>query len=161
MTSIIIMGLIAAALFGIVFVTKRRFGLLGLGLAAGYILAGLWTGNLTPIVADAGLVLVAPPLESVIAATLIILPALFLLARSPSTRSLLDRCLSAGFFVVLAMTLLLVPIESALILDGSGLKVYSFLAEYKSAIITICLLYAIFDIFTTKAVKTRNTSSKH
>lgn len=155
------MGLIAATLFSIVFVAKRRFGILGLGLTAGWMLAGLWAGNLTPIVADAGLVLVAPPLESVIAAMITILPALFLLPRSPATRTLVERVISAGFFVLLSMVLLLVPIESALILEGTGLTVYAFLVQYKAAIITICLVFALIDIVTSKATKTHNSASKH
>ena len=42
MNVVLIFGLLAVVLFGSAFVTRRRFGLLGLALAAGSILSGLW-----------------------------------------------------------------------------------------------------------------------
>jgi hypothetical protein len=158
MTFVVVLLLIAAALFIAAFITKRRFGVRGLALAAGAMLATLWVGDLTPIIAQAGFVLVKPPLESVVAAAVTLLPALLLLSSGPSYKSTGSRAIGALLFALLAIVLLLEPIQSAFIIDGSGEQVVAFLSEYRIVIITACLAVAILDLFVTKIPK---FSSKH
>jgi hypothetical protein len=158
MTFLVILLLLAASLFVIAFLTKRRFGVLGLALAAGAMLSSLWVADLTPVVAQAGLVLVKPPLESVVAAALILLPALLLLTSGLSYHSGMQRFVGALLFAVLATTLLLEPLGSALIIEGQGESVYDFLTTYHATIVTACLVVAIIDVIIAKAPK---IPSKH
>lgn len=158
MTFLVILLLLAASLFVIAFLTKRRFGVLGLALAAGAMLSSLWVADLTPVVAQAGLVLVKPPLESVVAAALILLPALLLLTSGLSYHSAMQRFIGALLFAVLATTLLLEPLGSALIIEGQGESVYDFLTTYHATIVTACLVVAIIDVIIAKAPK---IPSKH
>lgn len=158
MSFVVIFLLIIAALFAVAFFTKRKFGVLGLALAAGAMLSALWVGDLTPIIAQAGVVLIKPPLESVVAAGLILLPAVLLLSSGPSYRSKGQRVLGALLFAVFATTLLLEPLGSALIIEGVGRQVYDFFSEYQVAIITACLGVAIMDLLFTKTPK---VPSKH
>src|SRR3954465_8231908 len=120
MSFLIIFLIIIGILFATAYFTKRRFGVLGLALAAGAMLSTLWVGDLTPIIAQAGIVLVKPPLESVVSAALILLPALLLLSSGPSYKSQVQRLVGAGAFAVLAAALLLDPLGSALVIDGVG-----------------------------------------
>lgn len=158
MTFLVIFLLIVAALFFIAFLTKRRFGVLGLALAAGAMLSSLWVADLTPVVAQAGLVLVKPPLESVVAVALTLLPALLLLTSGPAYHSGMQRFFGAFLFALLATTLLLEPLGSALIIEGPGKDVYDFLTTYHVTIVTVCLVAAIIDVIITKAPK---IPSKH
>ena len=158
MTFVIIFLLLIAILFGIAFITKRRFGVLGLALAAGSMLSTLWVGDLTPIVAQAGFVLIRPPLESVVASVLILLPAMLLLTSGPSYSAGHQRVMGALLFAILATVLLLQPLGSALIIEGLGERVFDFMTTYQVVIITVCLTVAIMDLL---LAKTPKIPSKH
>jgi hypothetical protein len=153
MTFAIILAVIVASLFIAAFVTNRRFGIRGLALATGAMMATLWVGDLTPIIAQAGFVLVKPPLESVVAATLVLLPALLLLLSGPTYTSTISRIAGAALFALLGTVLLLEPIGSAFVIEGAGQQAYAVLTEYRVAIITACLVVAVFDIVFTKTPK--------
>jgi len=153
MTFLVILLLIIAVLFFIAFLTKRRFGVLGLALAAGAMLSSLWVADLTPVVAQVGLVLVKPPLESVVATALTLLPAILLLTSGPAYHSGMQRFFGAFLFALLAITLLLEPLGSALVIDGIGKDIYDVLGTYHVTIVTVCLVVAIIDVIITKAPK--------
>jgi hypothetical protein len=157
-TFVIIFILLIIALFGIAFMTKRRFGVLGLALAAGSMLATLWVGDLTPLIAQAGFILVRPPLESVVAALLTLLPAILLLTSGPSYHSARQRVVGALLFATLATVLMLDALGSALVIEGVGKLVFDFLVTNRVVIITVCLTVAIFDLL---AAKTPKIPSKH
>lgn len=154
---VIFLGVLAA-LFVVAFVTKRRFGVLGLALATGALMSSLWVGDLTPIIAETGVQLIKPPLESVVSAGLILLPAALLLLSGPTYRPGLSRSIGALLFMAFAGVLLLEPLGSALVIDGIGQTVYESLTAYRSQIITVCLIIALLDILGTKTPK---LSSKH
>lgn len=137
-------------LFILAYMTKRRFGVLGLALAAGAMVSSLWVGSLTPIIARAGIVLVQPPLQSVVAAALILLPAVLLLSSGPTYRSGLQRILGSTAFALLAISLLLEPLGTVLGIDGVARPAYDQLVRYHAVIVTACLAFAVFDLLTTK-----------
>ncbi|MFI5212524.1 MAG: hypothetical protein ACHQTE_01005 [Candidatus Saccharimonadales bacterium] len=153
MSFLVIFLAIIVVLFVVAFVTKRRFGVLGLALATGAFISTLWVGDLTPIIAQTGVVLVKPPLESVVGAALILLPATVLLLSGPTYRSGKQRFIGAALFAILATVLLLEPLGSALVINGVGKPVYEFLQSRHVAIITVCLVIAVLDLLTTKTPK--------
>lgn len=158
MSFVVIFLIIIGLLFATAFFTKRRFGVLGLALAAGAMLSTLWVGDLTPIIANAGIILVKPPLESVVAGGLILLPALLLLSSGPTYKSFSQRLVGSAAFAVLAIALLLQPLGSALVIDGIGTSVYDFFTHYRTIIITVCLALAILDLLVAKMPKRRSSS---
>jgi hypothetical protein len=160
MSFLVIFLMIIALLFATAYFTKRRFGVLGLALVAGAMLSTLWVGNLTPIIAQVGIVIVRPPLESVVSAGLILLPALLLLSSGPSYKSHPQRIIGSLAFAVLAIALLLEPLGSALVIDKVGQPVYDFFVSNRVAIITICLVLAIIDILMTKTPKLHHKDHK-
>ena len=91
----IVFFIVLLLLFGLAYVTKRRFGVLGLALAAGSMLSELWAEKLTPLVRDAGLIVQKPPLITVVAVVLVLLPAAFLLFSGPSYRDTPKRLFGA------------------------------------------------------------------
>jgi hypothetical protein len=155
MSFLIIFLIMIAALFATAFFTKRRFGVLGLALAAGSVLATLWVGDLTPIIAEAGIAMVRPPLSSVISAGLVLLPAVLLLASGPTYKLLPQRIIGAAAFAILATALLLEPLGSALVIDDTAKPVYEFFVQNRAIIITAGLALAILDLLVAKTPKHR------
>lgn len=156
MSFVVIFAILIVSLFATAYFTKRRFGVLGLALSAGAMLSTLWVGDLTPIIERAGVILIAPPLKSVVAAALILLPAVVLLASGPVYRDLPHRIIGAIAFALLATALLLEPLGSALVIEGPGQQVYAFVVHNKVLIITATLILAILDVLMTKTPKHYN-----
>lgn len=146
MNIVIIVLVLVALLFALAFFTRRRFGVLGLALAAGAMLSKTWAPELTPYVRQAGVQLVAPPLESVIAAALIVLPAVLLLFSGPTYHAMWQKVVGSAVFALLALSFLLEPLGGALVLTGDSQAVYAFLIDNRSWIITGGILYALVDL---------------
>ena len=149
----IVLLILLAVLFALTFFTKRRFGVLGLALTAGATLSGLWTPDVVPIVQQAGVELVAPPLSSVVAAAIILLPAVVLLFSGPTYSSRLQRAIGALVFSLLALTFMLEPLGGALVLEGDGKRLFDILVEYRVWIITAGILLALADLLFVKTPK--------
>lgn len=153
MSFIMILGIIVAALFAATYFTRRRFGVLGLALCAGFIVSGLWTADVTPLVRQAGVELLSPPLASVVAGTLVLLPAVILLFSGPTYSKRGPRLIGSIVFALLAAALLLPSLYNGLVLDANGKHIYDLLSQNRNAIITAAIVYALFDILTIKTPK--------
>lgn len=148
-----------AVLFILAFLTKRRFGVLGLALAAGSMLSNLWASTLTPIVAETGVEVNVPPLITLVSVALVLLPAVVLLFGGPSYKETTQRLIGAGLFAALAFALLIEPLGSALVLQGFGRDLYDFFFEYRVYIVTIGLIIALLDILATRTSKHHRKSA--
>jgi hypothetical protein len=153
MSFLVIFLIVIGLLFATSFFTRRRFGVLGLALAAGAMLSSLWVKDLTPVIASAGFVIVKPPLTSLVSAALILAPALLLLSSGPTYKSMIQRVVGAVAFAILATSLLIGPLGSALVVEGVGKNVYDFLVQYHASIVTIGLVLAVLDLLVTKTPK--------
>lgn len=152
-----VFGITLILLFFLAFFTKRRFGVLGLALAAGSMLSELWAETLTPVVQEAGLIVQNPPMITVVSVALVLIPAVVLLFSGPSYSSTFQRIAGALFFSVLAFALLIEPLGSALVLQGQGREVYEFIATNRVYIVTAGLIIAVFDLLLTHSKR----ASKH
>lgn len=162
MNVVIIFLIVVVALFVVAFATKRRFGVLGLALAAGAMLSSLWSEKLTPLVEQTGVVsIVLPPLESLVAAALVLLPAVLLFFSGPTYKNIGHRVMGSFAFAILALALLLEPLGSALVLQDIGKQIYDFFVENRVYIVTVGLVFALFDILATKTPKHHKESAKH
>lgn len=153
MNVVIVILILVAILFVAPFFTKRRFGVLGLALTAGATLSALWAADLVPFVEGAGVELVAPPLESVVAAAVILIPPILLLFSGPTYHKTWQKVVGSAAFALLAVAFLLDPLGNALVLQGDSQKVYTFLVENKTWIITGAIIYALYDLLTLKTPK--------
>jgi hypothetical protein len=146
MVLMIIFAAILALLFALAYSTKRRFGMLGLALCAGALLSMSWTGSLTPFLQAQGIDFTSPPLEAVVAATLTILPALFVLMKGPTYKKPLPQLVSAIGFTLFALILLLKPLGPSLPLPSSQQGLYTAIVGFSNASIVIGVLIALGDI---------------
>ena len=156
----IVFAVVLALLFALAYITKRRFGVLGLALAAGSMLSELWAAQLTPLVRDAGLIVQSPPLISVVSVVLVLLPAVFLLFSGPSYHGKSKRAIGAFLFAALAFALLIEPLGAALVLQDEGRMVYQFFSDNRVFIVTAGLILAVFDLLSTHSVRAEKPS-KH
>ena len=145
MTLLIIIA-IAIALFGLAFMTKRRFGVLGLGLAAGVLLAqnaskfvaGFLSINSVPV----------EPLtyDSAAVVSLTLLPALLLLIGGPKYFAKRPAVIGAAAFSVLGTLLILGPLTTALPTDDDTIRqVLNFVADWQAVIIAAAIVTAVLD----------------
>lgn len=158
MNIVVVFLIVIVTLFVVAFLTRRRFGVLGLALTAGATLSSLWAIQLTPLVAKAGLELVAPPLENVVAAGLVLLPAVLLFFSGPTYHHATERVIGSLAFAILALAFLLEPLGSSLVLDTTSRTIYNFVVHNRVYIVTLGLAFAIFDLLTTRTPKHRERS---
>jgi len=151
---------VLALLFGLAFLTKRRFGVLGLALAAGAMLSSLWAATLTPILEQAGFNVQALPLLTLVSVSLVLLPAILLLFSGPSYKEMVPRLIGAFLFASLALALLVEPLGSAVILTGQSKEVYDFFAANRVYIVTLGLVAALVDLLATHSSRHRK-HTKH
>ena len=156
----IVFIVVLVLLFLLAYFTKRRFGVLGLALAAGSMLSELWAEKLTPLVRDAGLIVQNPPLITVVSVLLVLLPALFLLFSGPSYRTGPKRVFGSFLFAALAFALLVEPLGSALVLQAEGRMIYEFFADNRVYIVTVGLIIAVFDLLGAHTAK-QSKADKH
>jgi hypothetical protein len=152
-TFLVILGLIVAAFFAVVFFSKNRVGIPILAMAAGAMLASMWVGDLTPLIAGAGIIIVQPPLESLVAAAMTLLPAVLLSARGSSYSALYERIFGGVVFALFATALLLPSIGSALVIDATARPIYDFFVQYRTIIVTAGLVIGVFDLLFFKVPK--------
>ena len=153
MNIVIVLIIIVVVLFAMTYITKRRFGVMGLALCAGYLISEMWTAEVTPFVRGAGFDLLAPPLTSVVAAFLVLIPASLLVFSGPTYSKHWQRLLGACAFALLATSFILGSLGTALNLDESGKAIYTFLSENKTFIITAGIAYALYDVLTMRTPK--------
>jgi hypothetical protein len=157
---IIICITVAIALFIGAFITKRRFGLLGLALAAGSLLSGIWGYDIV-LMANGFGVPNTPLSTAVITSVIVILPAFVLLFHGYSYKNHIARLFGAFLFMILALAFLIDPLGHILMPVGFGADVYNWLVNYKTLIIGAGLILAILDLFLTRPVGLNEKKSKH
>lgn len=155
MISLMVLIGLLGLLFLMPFATNRRFGVLGLALAAGSLLSANWTGTLTPFIEQQGVVVVAPPLGIIVAVALTLLPAMVLLFSGPSYHALWQRILGSLAFTFLAFAFLVDPLKLALQVEGLGLALVQLIDTYASIIIVAGMIAAVTDVLFTGRHKTK------
>jgi len=146
MTYVIVLGIYAAALFAAAWLSRRSLGVPTLALAAGALLADIWTKSLTPVVAQAGLVITSPPLMSIVAVALTLLPAVAVMFRSGrASPSKVRSVAGALVFALLAVMLTYGSFSVAVVLDDASRPYAAQITQYRNLIITVCVIFAIAE----------------
>lgn len=145
--TVIVSLVVALALFAVAYVSRRRFGILGLALAAGALLAGYMTKDLSRLIAQYGVPV--EPLSTISAATifLILLPSMVLFLKSPHYKKRNDAMVGAAEFTVMAMLLLLSPLSSSLPPDRLMQPFLNWVMTYQSGVLALMISLAIVDIW--------------
>ena len=122
-------------------------------------LSSLWAVQLTPIIKGTGIDIAVPPLATVVAVSLVLLPALLLLTSGPTYHKKSEEIIGALLFSTLALALLVEPLGSGLVLQGDSKNVYDWVMEHRVWIVTFGLIAALIDLLFAKTPK--HSKSKH
>lgn len=160
MTPAVVFAAVAVVLFVLAFVSKRRFGLLGLALAAGATISTIWSYDAGLVVSATGLLPEGPATQAIVQSLVVLLPAILLLFHGYSYKNGLARAVGSLMFAVLALAFLVEPLEYALPLSGAAAEAYSTIKQYKDAIISVGVILAVLDIFFTKPARAIKKSSR-
>lgn len=163
MAPIIIFAGLAVALFAVAFISKRRFGLLGLALTAGATLSTIWSYDAGLLVSSLGVVPEGVITQAVTQSIVVLLPAILLLFHGYAYKNMFSRIIGSLLFMILALAFLIEPIGYALPLDGLGADIYGTARYYKDVIISVGVILAVVDIFFTKkpAPAAEKSGKKH
>ena len=160
MVTIIILGGVALLLFAGAFISKRRFGLLGLALTAGATISTIWEYTAGLMVSSTGLVPNGPITQAAVQSLIVLLPAILLLFHGYSYKNIVSRIIGSLLFAVLALAFLVEPIGNALPLEGLGADIYRQIVNYKDVIISVGVVIAVIDLFFTKPAHIAEKASK-
>jgi hypothetical protein len=150
MIVVAIFAALAVALFLGAFMSKRRFGLLGLALTAGATLSNIWSYDAGLVVSSTGLVPDGPLTNAIALSLIVLLPAIVLLFHGYTYKENAARVIGSLLFMMLALAFLVEPIGFALPLQGVAADVYNWLVANRELIISIGVVLAIIDLFFTK-----------
>lgn len=162
MNVVIVFAALAIVLFFAAFLTRRRFGLLGLALAAGAVLSTIWDDTAGLFVSASSLVPDGPLTDAVTLSLLVLLPPIILLFHGTTYKTILPRVIGSLFFAILALAFLVVPLGHALPLNGFGADAYNWLDGNRDLIVSVGIVLAIIDLFfTTPASHLEKKARKH
>lgn len=158
MTYLIVLAIYLVGLFLLAWMSRRSMGVPTLALAAGALMAGLWTNSLTPFVAQAGVVIVRPPLTSLVSITLTLLPALLVMFRAHKVSSHYRSIVGSIVFAVLGVMLTYGAFSNAVVLDAASRQYVLQVVHYQNAIITVCVILALTEVLFYKKPHTTSTN---
>lgn len=159
--NVIIVIALAVILFGLVFFSRRRFGMLGLALAAGVTVGSMWGADGGVLLSSVGILPSGSSTDAIALAILTMLPALLLLTKGKKTKKVGVKVLSGLLFVVMSLAALVGPLSLMLPLDATGVVVYSTLLQYQSLIISAGIVVAVLDILFAKTPKPAPDAKAH
>ncbi|HEX6461899.1 MAG TPA: hypothetical protein VFZ58_01350 [Candidatus Saccharimonadales bacterium] len=157
MLTVGVLAIAFALLFLLAFATKRRFGVLGLGLTAGALLSEYWTGGASSLLQQQGVELTVPPLESVVAIALTLLPVLILFSSGPSYHQKPQQLVGSLLFAAMAFLILFPILESIFVIEPNMQSAISAINTYGTSLLALLIVLAIAD---TALAKTKRHSKK-
>jgi hypothetical protein len=160
MIPVVVFAGLAVVLFAGAFITKRRFGLLGLALTAGATLSTIWTYDAGLVVSGTGLFPEGELTQAATQSLVVLLPAILLMFHGSKYKNIFSRIVGSLLFTLLALAFLVEPIGYALPLDGFGATAYDTIKQYKDVIISVGVVLAVIDLFLTKPAHLSEKSEK-
>lgn len=157
----VVVGGVAVVLFLLAYFTRRRFGVLGLALAAGYVLSKVWEASIPGWAVQIPLEMGVVDSVTIVTLVIILLPSVVLLLGGPSYRTVRGRLLGSLLYAVLAVVFSLGALEHSLVLMGQGRVVFELLVEYQQYILTLALGVSIIDIVYARSSVGAKPSKKH
>lgn len=161
MNVVLVFGILAVVLFVGAYISKRRFGLLGLALAAGSILSTIWNYDAGLVVGAIGVIPEGPVTTAVTLSLIVVLPAILLLFHGYTYKHIVGRIVGAFLFTVVTLAFLVEPLGHVFALDGNGSDMYIWLVNNKDIIISIGMIIAVVDLFFTKPAHLAEKRAKH
>ena len=145
MALVIILG-IAVVLFMLAFLTKRRFGVLGLGLAAGVVLSQLWAVTLSALLEVQNVPVSPLSYTTVGQIAIILIPSLLLMIGGPKYHDKKGALVGSLLFAIFATLFIVAPITRDFAVAGDTSPVFDFIAQWQNVLIGLGIVLAIVDM---------------
>lgn len=150
----LILIVVGVVLFFLAKLTKRRCGVLILGLGAGVVLGGMWQYEAALLIEVAGVKAPMATINSLAAILIIIFPALAMLIRGPRHRKGIGRVVGPVLFALFGIVVLSTHIAGLFPAEGPGVVIFRWLSDNYDWLVTIGFLCAIIDVILSKPKKT-------
>lgn len=147
MSALVLVAILAAVIFNLSYLTKRRFGVMGLALLAGYVLTVLWASGTPMLAATIGLPSVgAFSAVTIVTLLILFLPVMLLFFGGPIYGNKRSRLIGSLLFTSLAVVFTLDILQGSLVLLGSDRVVFDLVAEHRTLILSVAIAFSIFDL---------------
>lgn len=162
MDGVFILGGVLVVLWLLAYTSRRRFGVLGLALAAGALLGLVWSGDVVGVVERSGFTTASISTAGMVSMALVLMPAGILLLSGPSYRTKKARAIGALLFAALATALIIEPLSSTLILNSESRTLFDTVVAYQAYIATVGVAVALLDILATHTISGgRSRKTRH
>lgn len=151
---------IAALLFGLAFITKRRFGVLGLALCAGLVLSGTLPG-LGNVISSMGVVVPGVHPDVLAESLLILLPSLVLVFGGPRYQPGIIAIISSILYAAFAIVLLLGPLGDVLDLDATGERIVEAARGANTLLLSGLVVLSLIDVILMRTPAHHGKGKKH
>jgi hypothetical protein len=149
MTVLISLAVVVATLGFLAYMSKRRFGTLGLALAAGFLIAESTASYITGLLMDEGVSFGVISLQTIVTMVIILTPSFLLLFGGPTYASKRSRLIGSLLYALLALAFGLGALGYSLVLIGQERVVYETIWIYREQTIVLLLCLAMIDMFMT------------
>ena len=158
----VLLGL-AVALFCLAFLTKRRYGVLGLGLAGGLVLSQEISKDFAALLQSLDVPVEPLPFTAAASVVLILAPALIMLFSGPKYTDKRYAIAGSLLFAVFGTVLLLAPLVTSLpFSDRATIQpLISTIALNSPLIISAGVIAAVFDMMHAQGKSPLGKKSKH
>lgn len=160
--TLVILLVLAVSLFALAFFTRRRFGVLGLGLAAGLVLSNQLTKDVATFLQLGDFPVEPLSHKSAAIVLLVLAPVVAMLVSGPKYSDKRAAVIGSTIFAVFGTVLLLAPLSMSLPLtDVSIQPVLSMIALNSPMIISAGIIAAIIDMMHDQGKKPFTKKGKH
>lgn len=149
MTVLISLAVVTAMLGLLAYISKRRFGTLGLALAAGYLIAESTADYVTGLLVNEGISFGVISLQTIVTMVIILVPSFLLLFGGPTYANKRSRFIGSLLYALLALAFGLGALGYSLVLIGQERVVYETIWTYREQAIVVLLCLAMIDMFMT------------
>lgn len=146
MLVIVILSVTLLALFASAFFSRRRFGILGLGLVAGAVVSPIWGETVGYIISSIGIIPEGPFVSMTALSLLILLPAALFMFHGYTYKNIFGRIIGAFMFTVFAVAFLLGPVGEVLAITGPMAAAYEWLVSNRELIISAGIALSVIDL---------------
>ncbi|MGB3023866.1 MAG: hypothetical protein WBB39_03630 [Candidatus Saccharimonadales bacterium] len=145
---LVVISVITIVLFSIAYITRRRFGVLGLSLAAGAVLAQYASGYVGDLLKAYDISIPGMSYNVFASVLLIMIPPLVLLAGGPTYHDKRAAVLGATGFAMLGLFFVLAPLSSVLPTDNPLVRdALIVMSRLQNFVIIAALVFALIDTF--------------
>lgn len=129
------------------FLSRRRFGILAMAMAAGYVISIYQASYVAEVLSGYNVSFGAMSPTTAVTMAMIILPSILMFFGGPTYVNKRNRIVGSIAYGLTALFFCLGSLEHSLILIGQEKLVYNFILEYREQALVLLMVMAMIDSF--------------